>query len=267
MGGRQIRPARVFQTVTEELNHNILGKKTVPTPPWYNIMRSVPPAETLVRNVTPLNRPRPRKALKPKNIFRPQQIEYPEDKLRRIFYKDHPWELARPRVILESDGKDYQFCDWSKGLKQPNIPLTGERQALRPKHEMIISANFMYSVVQRQLWLMENEGRSTTDAYDQVRREFYRLRQEEEIEKRVAQEEAKYVGAYFGQTRIDVAHTLEDREFETWKIWAGKETERQEQSRNSEIEDFGLEEEADVTDDLVAEPEAKAEAAEGKKSP
>lgn len=115
---------------------------------------------------------------------------------------------------------------------------------------------------------MEVKELERAEAYDTVRHEFYRLRQEEEIEKRVAQEEAKHVGAYFGQTRIDVAHTLEDREFENWKIWAGKETERQEQSRNSEIEDFGLGEEAEeVVQDEDAEPEAKAEAAEGRKSP
>ncbi|KAG8353245.1 hypothetical protein FVEN_g8746 [Fusarium venenatum] len=250
MGGRQIRPARVFQTVKEELNHNILGKKSVPTPPWYDIMQKVPPAETLVRNVATRHQNNHRKLTKPKNIFRPQDITYYEDGLRQRFYKDHPWELARPRVILESDGKDYQHCDWSKGLKQPNIPLTGE------------------SVIQYQRWLMKNEGQTLHQAYDYVRHQFYRLRQEEQIEKRVAQEEAKYVGAYFGQTRTDVSHGLEDREFENWKIWAGKETERQEQNRNGQIEDFGLEEEAEEdVEDPEAAPEAKAEAAEGKKSP
>ncbi|CEF73822.1 hypothetical protein SNK03_001897 [Fusarium graminearum] len=263
MGGRQIRPARVFQTVTEELNHNILGKKSVPTPPWYNIMQKVPPAETLVRNVTPLIKPSRESTTKIKNIFRPLPIRYLEDELRGIFYRDHPWELARPRVILELDGKDYQHCDWSKGLKQPNTPLTGE------------------SVVQYWMWLLEN-GKETVGkgrrkrkvkwtrvrAYDHVRHQFYRLRQEEQIEKRVAQEEARYVGAYFGQTRIDVSHGLEDREFENWKLWAGKETERQEQNRNGEIDDFGLEDEAEeVIGDAEATPEVKAEAAEGKKSP
>ncbi|KAF5973085.1 ribosomal S25 mitochondrial [Fusarium coicis] len=195
MGGRQIRPARVLQTVTEELNHTVLGGKSIPTPPWYNIMQSVPPAETLVRNVTPRIRGSKSRVTKPKNLYRPQEI----------------------------------------------------------------------FVVQRQLWLMENEKLEKRKAYDITRREFYRLRQEEEIEKRVALEEAKHVGAYFGKSRIDVSHHLEDREFENWKIWAGKETERQEASRNSEIEDFGLEDvEEDVAED--AEPEEKAEAAEGKKS-
>ncbi|KAM5343163.1 hypothetical protein ACJ41O_014129 [Fusarium nematophilum] len=241
MGGRQIRPARVLHTVSEELNHNILGQQSVPTPPWFKIMQSVPPAETLVRTLPPRHRAPNPKATKPKNLFRPQRISYLEDALRTIFYKDHPWELARPRIVMELDGKDYQRCDWSKGLKQPGIPLSGE------------------SVVQRQMWLMEVQKLSKRKAYDMTRREFYRLRQEEEVEKRVAVEEAKHVGAYFGKTRIDVAHGLEDREFETWKVWAGKQTEKQEAARSSEIESFGLEEEDGL-------PEADAETVEAEKA-
>ncbi|KAF4984524.1 hypothetical protein FZEAL_300 [Fusarium zealandicum] len=238
MGGRQIRPARVFHTVSEELNHNLLGVRSIATPPWYNIMQSVPPAETLVRNLSPQHRKANPKATKPKNLYRPQRILFLEDSLRNTFYKDHPWELARPRIIMELDGKDYQRADWSKGLKQTNIPLTGEWQ----------------------MWLMEQEKVGRRKAYDVTRREFYRLRQEEEIEKRMALEEAKHVGAYFGKTRTDVAHDLEDREFEAWKIWAGKETERQE-SRNSDVESFGLEEDASTGEAAVDAPAAEAEKA------
>lgn len=109
------------------------------------------------------------------------------------------------------------------------------------------------------MWLMENENVSERKAYDVTRREFYRLRQEEEIEKRVAVEEARHVGAYFGKTRIDVSHGLEDREFENWKLWAGKETERTEARRNSEIESFGLEEEGAGGEDIAAEADATTE--------
>ncbi|KAI5456538.1 mitochondrial ribosomal protein S25 [Mariannaea sp. PMI_226] len=245
MGGRQIRPARVYQTVTEELNHRILAGSSSNPPPWYGIMTSVPPAETLVRTVSPRHSKNDIRAKTPKNLFRPKKIVYIEDRLRQVFYKDHPWELARPRIILELDGKDHQRCDWGKGLRQPGVPLSGE------------------SVVQRQLWLMENKKMDERKAYDVTRHEFYRFRQEEEVEKRLAVEEARHVGAYFGKTRIDVSHYLEDREFENWKIWAGKETERQEARRNSEIESFGLEEEdpeveanADETTKTEAQPAA-----------
>lgn len=87
---------------------------------------------------------------------------------------------------------------------------------------------------------------SKRKAYDAARKEFYRLRQEEEIEKRVAVEEAKHVGAYFGKSRLDVGMQLEDQEFENWKAWAGKETANREARSNSEIETFGQEEEGEA---------------------
>ena len=59
-------------------------------------------------------------------MFKPMRIVYEEDAMRDNFYGDHPWELARPRMILEQDGKDGQKCDWSK-LEQPGRELNGER--------------------------------------------------------------------------------------------------------------------------------------------
>ena len=63
-------------------------------------------------------------------MFQPMPIVYPEDKLRSEFFGDHPWELARPRVILENDGKDGEKWDWSR-IVQPRKKLDGERYGLR----------------------------------------------------------------------------------------------------------------------------------------
>lgn len=220
MGGKQIRPARVYKTVLTELQNDIIPGRTVAKPPWHDIMHQVPPSESLVR-MPPVRHSAPNQRVKkPKNLYRPQRIHYPEDALRTTFYKDHPWELARPRIIVETDGKDYQRCDWSKGLRQPGFQLSGE------------------CVVQRQLYLMQSEGMGRQKAYDAVRREFYRLRQEEEIEKRVALEEAKHVGAYFGKSRLDVGLQLEDREYENWKVWAGKQAEKRESREVEDEEDI-----------------------------
>lgn len=60
-------------------------------------------------------------------MYKPARIAYPEDQLRKEFYKDHPWELARPRIIMELDGQDYKYLDWSKGLRQRGMALSGER--------------------------------------------------------------------------------------------------------------------------------------------
>lgn len=57
-------------------------------------------------------------------------------------------------------------------------------------------------------------------AYDTARREFYSLRQEEEVERRIAKEEAQMVGAYFGKNFLQVGVELEDAQYERWKKWA-----------------------------------------------
>lgn len=49
-------------------------------------------------------------------MFQPVNIGYEEDKLRWEYFNDHPWELARPRVVLENDGRDAEKWDWGVEL-------------------------------------------------------------------------------------------------------------------------------------------------------
>ncbi|MCJ1287066.1 mitochondrial ribosomal small subunit component [Xylographa opegraphella] len=200
MGRYNFRPQRVYQATTQLLS---TGRLTAP-PSWYNIVGNVPPPQILVRT-QPIEHHRRSRTKKPSKLFQPQNITYPEDKLRREFFGDHPWELARPRVVLENDGKDAQTEDWSQ-IRQPGRPLDGE------------------SVVRRQAWLMENVPKiSKAGAYDQARREFYEERLQEDVERRVAKEEALATGAYFGKSMLEVGMELEDREYERWREWASKE--------------------------------------------
>lgn len=86
---------------------------------------------------------------------------------------------------------------------------------------------------------MENKGMSKQEAYDLVRHEFYKLRQRDEIESRIAIEEARNVGGYFGKNQLQVALEVEDREFEYWKSYAAREIKKKgdefEQSRALEV--------------------------------
>ena len=70
---------------------------------------------------------------------------------------------------------------------------------------------------------MEAKGLSKQRAYDVARKEFYKLRQQEEIQRRIAVEEARMYGAYFGKTNLQVATGIEDRMYESWKKWASVE--------------------------------------------
>ncbi|KKA30413.1 hypothetical protein TD95_004583 [Thielaviopsis punctulata] len=208
--GRQTRPRKVYQTVAQHLASPILpSQKFRPTrPPWFDAVHAVPPGEILTRPIAAQLNPAPTKLRpgKPRNLYKPQQIRFPEDSLRATFYKDHPWELARPRQVLETDGCDMYRVDWSRGVRQPGMALTGE------------------CVVQRQLWLMHNEDLSQDAAYDRARHEFYQERQMEELTRRVAVEEARYVGAYFGKGRLELGMEQEDRAYERWKSLAAVET-------------------------------------------
>lgn len=124
MGRYDFRPLRVHQHASQLL---AAGRIRI-TPPWHEVVGTVPPAQTLVRS-QPLQhqeRPRRSKIKKPSKLFQPQRIVYEEDTLRKEFFGDHPWELARPRVVLENDGKDAERKDWSLP-SQPDRPIDGER--------------------------------------------------------------------------------------------------------------------------------------------
>ena len=124
--GRQFRAARLSRAMRQKLDIPFSQHRSVATPPWLTVLESIPPAEMLTRTIPVQHRDPNHKFRKPKNTFRPQQIQYEEDALRQRFFQDHPWELARPRVIVEFDGKEARDYDWSRGLRQPGIPLTGE---------------------------------------------------------------------------------------------------------------------------------------------
>ncbi|KAK3392513.1 mitochondrial ribosomal protein S25 [Sordaria brevicollis] len=214
--GRIFQAAKVYQLASEAAATNMVAGLAPRNPPlWLKALEAIPPAEINTRPYPIQHSPPNPRARKPRNLWRPTKIVYPEDELRRDFYRDHPWELARPRMIIELDGKDARYFKWGKGLRQPGMPLCGE------------------SVVQRQMWLMNNEKLSKQEAYDKARHEFYKLRQLEQMERRIAVEEARMVGGYFGKDLLHVGMELENKSYENWKKWATAEIARYDAQRAS----------------------------------
>jgi small subunit ribosomal protein S23 len=145
MGKLNLTALRVRQTALRQKANG----KIVKLPEWVDVIADIPPAQVLVRNPsiqhqylrqrvktlpgssTPQivyeteERGRP-KQKKPSRLFQPVKIKYEEDELRKEFFRDHPWELARPRVVLETSGKDFEKYDWSR-MQQPGKKLDGER--------------------------------------------------------------------------------------------------------------------------------------------
>lgn len=97
-------------------------------------------------------------------------------------------------------------------------------------------------------------------AYDVARKEFYTIRQQEQITKRIAIEEARIVGGYFGKSRLEVGMELEDRMYDIWKKWAEKQLKKAEAERGSAYQSFGSETSAEAAE--IAELSLEAEAAE-----
>lgn len=86
---------------------------------------------------------------------------------------------------------------------------------------------------------------TSSQAYDIARKEFYALRHEEEVERRIAKEEAMWTGAYFWKGVLEVGMELEDKTYESWKAWATKEVEALDRQRDSAYTGIGTSTEDD----------------------
>ena len=125
MGRYDFRPTRVHQLASQFRE----TAKNVPPMPWFDVVSRIPPSQCIVRTPPLPHQIQKRKRIKtkkPSRLFQPQVISYEEDTLRREFFGDHPWELARPRMVIENDGKDSHKTDWSR-IRQPYTALTGEK--------------------------------------------------------------------------------------------------------------------------------------------
>ncbi|KAG1064316.1 hypothetical protein G6F42_027029 [Rhizopus arrhizus] len=100
---------------------------------------------------------------------RPRAIVYPEDKLRRQFFKDHPFELSRPKVLVEND-LGINRTDFSKLMLDGMHPSQIDGEA----------------VIKYQLYLMTHEKMPERKAYAKATSEFYEIRAQQEEDERAA---------------------------------------------------------------------------------
>ena len=225
MGRINLTPLRVRQRALA----NLETKRTTVRPQWLDVVGDIPPAQIFIRHqavkqprneirtrtvpfskqtqvlVTLARRHQKKSYGSGKRLFQPAELQYEEDELRERFFKDHPWELARPRVVLEREGQDVEAPDYSKVLGQQGKPVTGE------------------DVVQRTLYLLQTVPDVSEDqAYDKARKEFYDLRRQEDIQRRIAAEEAEHTGAQFGPSILQWGMNNENKQYDNWEEWSRK---------------------------------------------
>lgn len=110
--------------LTKHVSRLLKGKLLKKPPTWFAAVNAVPPGPSIIRSQNPevnitgqsaaeqqfiqANRPTVHTSVrhKQKNLKtkapKPRSIVYPEDRLRRQFYKDHPFELQRPKLLVET---------------------------------------------------------------------------------------------------------------------------------------------------------------------
>ena len=265
MGRINLTPLRVRRRALA----NLETRRTATRPVWLDIVGDIAPAQILIRS-QPQQHPPPEirtklddstltspstirdtfinpvrqrrfdqrpsnRARKASKLFQPVEIRYPEDELRRTFYSDHPWELARPRVVLERDRKEGQDGDWSENVEQPERPTTGE------------------DMVQHQLHLLQTiPNLRVSEAYDIARKKFYDIRRKEDIQRRIAAEEAEATGAYFGPSALQLSMQIENKQYDDWEEWS-KKTVIEQMQRNAAFAGDTTNVEDDLLEETVEE--------------
>jgi small subunit ribosomal protein S23 len=194
-------------------------------PAWYRVLLSNPPTQQLLpkavrleeyakrtdekvklgefneKTGTWVTKTKARHNSNSKHLYKIRKLEFFEDRIRQLFFKQHPWELARPKMVLEKDGREAIKYNWSTMNQR-------------------LKALDVESVVQRTLWLMQNDPKCKDEhwmvAYDLARLEFYRLRLREEANVAVAAEEAIMLGSVFGKSALEHGLEQEQAAIDKW---------------------------------------------------
>ncbi|KAF7721736.1 mitochondrial ribosomal small subunit component [Apophysomyces ossiformis] len=175
---------------------NLIKGNLIKEPPlWLPVLQAIPPGPSIIRSQNPEVNISAQTALekewtvkdtltparhKQKHLKtrapRPRAIVYPEDRLRKQFYKDHPFELAKPKILVEDDS-GLNRTDFSQLLLPGMDPneIDGE------------------TVIKYQLHLMTNEKMSERKAYAKATSEFYEIRAQQEERERQAQQKMDQV--------------------------------------------------------------------------
>lgn len=246
----QNQATQVLERTSSYLKSGLLKNK----PAWFDVVANHPPATDLTRvpktiknssyndPILKMLNTKTRltdKELANKNnsIHRVPKLKFVEDELRDLFYKKHPWEFSRPKVLIENEGNDNTKCDWSHMI-QLNKPLDGE------------------SVVQRTMWLLKNTKKDLFESYDQARFEFYRLRMEEEMQSAVSKEESQMFGSIYSKTNLELGIEQEQVYIDDWAQLASERTKVKRANASSRKSDTTQETEKSVFEqDLTIQEE------------
>lgn len=147
--------------------------------------------------------------------LRPQPIVYEADKIRRQFFRDHPWEVTRPQTLAEMD---YTL----ETVANPEIPpgtwpeLSMWSRMNPSVEEYVCRAN--RSVIQCTQKTRDVGGVSLSDAYRRTIASYHAIQAERELRMRYANLEARSLGADMGLSETERGFLKEGRELDKWAV-------------------------------------------------
>ncbi|KAG8723797.1 mitochondrial ribosomal small subunit component [Ceratobasidium sp. 428] len=214
--------ARRIASQVHEATSRLLQSGSLQEPPaWYSAVVAYPPLPLPPRAPPPrpdVDRPQSKLAShqhahhasqKHSRTPRPkaEAVEYPEDRIRRQFYMDHPFEAYRPRSLIES----------APGIELDRGPSGLEWKRLRQRGRNPSPED----VVKFTLNLHDHHEVPLSEAYATAVAQYRSLRSERTVASAVAVLEAEAMGAEFGPTEIERGLGLEAAALESWKSGAG----------------------------------------------
>lgn len=142
--------------------------------------------------------------------LRAQPIVYDADRVRRQFFRDHPWEARRPRMLVEMDYALDTAAD-------PEIPAG----TLPELYHWSRTNPSVEDVVQCTLRTHRDGGMSLSQAYIRTVAAYHAIQAERELRARYAVVEARVYGATLGRTDTERGFAKEAPELDKWAPLAG----------------------------------------------
>ncbi|KAG6854215.1 hypothetical protein C0991_009233 [Blastosporella zonata] len=193
----------VHQQVSRLMRGNFIKEQPV----WYQAVLDfpplplpprAPPARTQYDQVANASQPTHPEAHNQK----PLRIAYIEDKIRRQFFRDHPFETFRPTTLVEGavieDAHPIRGEAWTRLRQRGRHPT--------PEDTISFARN-----------LHEKHEKPLSEAYETAVAQFRALRSEHQIATTFAAMEADYLGAIFSKGEIEHAFDKEKRGLATFE--------------------------------------------------
>lgn len=166
-------------------------------------------------------------------------MEYTADRIRRQFFRDHPFEAMRSQSLVERDT-----------IREPH-PVQGKRWERLRQHgrnpspeECVVIPSLSFrslpgssptssaSAIQFAVSLFEHHNTPLSVAYRQAVAQFRSLRSELAVASEFALHEAKFYGAAFAPNELQRGADLTKRALMTWSRTGGSGRRKSESIRN-----------------------------------